>query len=49
MLTRHRPTLLTFEDEDEFNQAKTSLSMKGINLYQAGANQFRYIEQKYTI
>jgi hypothetical protein len=41
MLTRQRPTLLTFEDEEEFNQAKTYLSMKGINSHQAGTNQFR--------
>jgi len=46
MLTRQRPTLLTFEDEEEFNLAKTSLSTKGINIYQAGTNQFRYIRKK---
>jgi hypothetical protein len=46
MLTRQRPTLLTFEDEYEFNQAKTHLSTKGINPYQAGTNQFRYIHEK---
>ena len=43
MLTRQRPTLLTFENEEEFNQAKTYISTKSINIHQAGANQFRYI------
>jgi hypothetical protein len=43
MLTRQRPSLLTFDDEKEFNQAKTYLSTNGINIYQAGTNQFRYI------
>ena len=42
MLTKQRPTLLTFEDEEEFNEAKTSLSTKGVNIHQAGTNQFRY-------
>ncbi len=46
MLTRQRPTLLTFDDEDEFNQAKNYLSTKGINIYQAGTNQFGYIFEK---
>ncbi|CAF1444108.1 unnamed protein product, partial [Adineta ricciae] len=40
MLSRQRPTLLTFEDEEEFNEAKTCLSKKGVNIHQAGANQF---------
>ena len=43
MLTRQRPTLLTFEDEEEFNQAKKYLIIKGIDMHQAGTNQFGYI------
>jgi len=42
MVTRQRPTLLTFEDEEGFNEAKTCLSTKGVNIHQAGTNQFRY-------
>jgi hypothetical protein len=49
MLTKQRPTLLTFEDEEEFNQAKTYLSTKGINIYQAGTNPFRYIRKKFNV
>jgi hypothetical protein len=51
MLNRQRPTLLTFEDEEEFNQAKTYLLTKGIHIQQAGTNQFRYIysKKKFTI
>ncbi|CAF0898004.1 unnamed protein product [Adineta steineri] len=40
MLMKQRPTLLTFEDEEEFNEAKTCLSSKGVNIHQAGINQF---------
>lgn len=40
MLTRQRPSLLTFEDEEEFNRAKAFLSTKNIKSYQAGTNQF---------
>jgi hypothetical protein len=49
MLTRQRPTLLTFDDEEEFNQAKTYFSTKGTNLNQIGSNQFRYIIQELMI
>lgn len=43
MLTRQRPSLLTFEDEKEFNQAKTYLSTNGYTMHQAGTNQFRFV------
>ena len=44
MLTRQRPTLLTFDDQDDFNHAKAYLSTKNIPIHQAGTNKFRYIE-----
>ncbi|CAF4721781.1 unnamed protein product, partial [Rotaria magnacalcarata] len=40
MLTKKRPTLLTFEDQEEFYQAQRCLSTKGANIHQAGINQF---------
>ncbi|CAF4879543.1 unnamed protein product, partial [Rotaria socialis] len=40
MLTKQRPTLLTFEDQEEFYQAQRCLSTKGANIHQAGLNQF---------
>jgi magnesium-transporting ATPase (P-type) len=42
MLNKQRPTLLTFEDEDEFNQARTFFSNQNISIKQAGTNSFRY-------
>lgn len=42
MLTKQRPTLLTFEDQEEFHQAHRCLSTKGVNIHHAGTNQFRY-------
>lgn len=41
MLTKQRPTLLTFDDEEEFNQARAYFSSKSIPIKQAGSNPFR--------
>ncbi|CAF2346479.1 unnamed protein product [Rotaria sp. Silwood2] len=40
MLSRQRPTLLTFEDQEEFHQAQRYLSTKSVNVQHAGSNQF---------
>ncbi|CAF0935422.1 unnamed protein product [Rotaria sp. Silwood1] len=40
MLSKQRPTLLTFEDQEEFHQAQRFLSTKSVNIHHAGTNQF---------
>ena len=47
MLTRQRPTLLTFEDRDEFNQAQRYLSRTDVDIRKAGINQFRFVLKKH--
>ena len=40
MLTKQCPTLLTFEDEEEFHRARMYFSNRNMPIKQAGSNPF---------